>query len=73
MNGRLIDDIPRERTQLVMGDMPDLAGHRDRGLRLRVAIAAVLTLLSIGLAGCGEPDDGGGGYLTQQFAGQAPA
>ena len=50
--------------------------HRGPSLRLRTSVAGAVTLLSLGLAGCGEPDDnggGGGGYLAQQLTGEAPA
>ncbi len=44
---------------------------RRRGLstRFRTALVGVAALLNVTLAGCGDPDDGGGGdgggYLTQ--------
>ncbi len=50
----------------------DLA-TRDRARRrptcLRTALVGVPALLSLTLAGCGDPDDddgGGGGYVSQQ-------
>ncbi|WP_157936965.1 hypothetical protein [Geodermatophilus chilensis] len=49
--------------------------RRGPSVRLRTSVAGAVALLSLGLAGCGEPDDngGGGGYLAQQLTGQAPA
>lgn len=52
--------------------------QRGRPLRLRAAVAGAVALVTLGLSGCGEPDDdgggdSGGGYLAQQLTDQAAA
>ena len=48
--------------------------QRGRPVRLRAAVAGAVALVTLGLFGCGEPDDdsgdGGGGYLARQLTGQ---
>ena len=57
---------------IMIREAPTPATRPDRRLRLRVTATAALILLGSGLAGCGDPDDGGGGrYVAEQMTGQA--
>ena len=44
----------------------DLVTRGRRTPRLRIALVGVVALVSWALAGCGDPDGGGGGYVTGQ-------
>lgn len=62
-----------------MSQKPSIhVSRRGRPVRLRTAMAGAVTLVALGLSGCGEPDDDsgggdGGGYLAQQLAENLPA
>ena len=54
----------------------DLDAARRGPVRRRASLVTVLALLTMGLAGCGDPDDdgeGGGGYVAAPLIGQFPA
>jgi hypothetical protein len=54
---------------------PGNPDHVRRGrLRRRTSLVTVLAFFSLGLAGCGDPDDdGGGGYVAAPLTVQLPA
>ncbi|MDP9461959.1 MAG: hypothetical protein M3Q22_17450 [Actinomycetota bacterium] len=52
--------------------------RRGNAGRLRTTVVGAVAVLSLGLSGCGEPDDDGGdgggtGYLAQQLTGSMTA